>query len=234
MARILLAEDEENLRKTLKLNLELEGNEVLTAGNGHEALQIFPTARFDLVILDVMMPELDGFAVCQAIRLRDRDTPILFLTARNAGTDRVQGLKLGGDDYLAKPFNLEELLLRVRILTRRRNRYPSDVYERSIGDACNIGPFRVNFKTFEIIGPDEQTRKITQKEVLLLKLLTEQENEVVSREQILEKVWGYDVFPSTRTIDNYIVNFRKYFGDDPREPRYFHSVRGVGYKFTGK
>ncbi|MCB0395464.1 MAG: response regulator transcription factor [Flavobacteriales bacterium] len=227
MTRILLVEDEPHLRKTLKVNLELDGYEVVPVGDGKEAIRLYPQSRFDLVILDVMMPGVDGYHVCEHIRLRDKETPILFLTARNTSQDRVRGLKLGGDDYLGKPFDLEELKIRIQKLLMRRQ--PASTNESK---QFNIGGHTVHFNTFEVHRSDGSHIALSQKEVLLLKLLTERKNEVVSREEILEKVWGYDVYPSTRTIDNHIVNFRKYFEPNPRQPKYFHSVRGVGYKFT--
>jgi two-component system alkaline phosphatase synthesis response regulator PhoP len=226
--RILLVEDEENLLKTIRLNLELEGYTVITAETGTQGLTQFRGGRFDLVILDVMLPEMDGFALCRAIRMENREVPVLFLTAKGSSDDRVQGLKTGADDYLTKPFHLEEFLLRVQILIRRRLRTEGD----QDVDKFRFGGNEIHFATFEIIDRNGDSFMITKREVMLLKLLIERKNEVVSREQILEAVWGYDVYPSTRTIDNYILAFRKYFEKNPKEPRHFHSIRGVGYKFT--
>lgn len=213
----------------LKLNLEIEGYQVITAFDGKTALDKLRHQAFDLAILDVMIPEIDGFAVCQTVRLEGNKTPILFLSAKGTGKDRVEGLKLGGDDYLTKPFDLEELILRVGKLIVRKDeggRMLGELNEYSFG-GCNI-----NFLNFNIIDKEKQEHQLSKKEIMLLKLLISKQGEVVSREEILEKVWGYDVFPSTRTIDNYILAFRKYFEPDSRNPRYIHSVRGVGYKFT--
>jgi two-component system, OmpR family, alkaline phosphatase synthesis response regulator PhoP len=226
--RILLVEDEKHLRDALKLNLDMEGYDTVDVGNGGEAIEKFRHNRFDLAILDVMLPGVDGFTVCQTVRLEGNDTPILFLTAKNTTRDRVEGLKIGGDDYLAKPFDLEELLLRVQKLIRRRPEGP----DLSQVDEISFGNNHINFKSFEIRGKDGLSVQISKKEIMLLKLLTKNDGQVVSREEILETVWGYDVFPSTRTIDNYILAFRKYFEEDSRTPKFFHSVRGVGYKFT--
>jgi len=225
--RILLVEDEQSLAETIKLNLELEGYTVQTARDGKSALKIFRSERFNLIILDVMLPEMDGFTVCESIRLDNPSIPILFLTAKNSSADRVTGLKIGADDYLTKPFNLEELLLRVQNLLRRsvKNDGTGAMAEYQIGD------YRINFSNLEINKGKENIR-LTKKEALLLKLLIERRNEVVSREHILETVWGYDIYPSTRTIDNFIVSFRKYFEKDPGNPQYFQSVRGIGYKFV--
>ena len=226
--RILLVEDEESLRDAIKLNLELEGYSVDVAGDGKKAVQNSKAKYYDLIILDVMLPEMDGFAVCEAIRLENSQVPILFLTAKSAGEDRVLGLKKGADDYLTKPFNLEELLLRVNNLIKRsiQARDP-----QAIVDEYKIGPNKVNFITYQIVTEKNEIIPLTKKEILLLKLLIERKNQVVSRETILNRVWGYDVYPTTRTIDNFILKFRKYFEPDPHNPKYFHSVRGVGYKF---
>lgn len=223
--RILLVEDEENLLRTIKLNLELEGYDVSAVGTGKDAVKEFKSARFDLVILDVMLPGTDGFTVCQTIRLENDKVPVMFLTAKGNSEDKIQGLKIGGDDYITKPFNLEEFLLRVKILLKRNA--PRD----SALTSYEFGENKVNFTTFEFTGV-KNTGVLTKREAHLLKLLIERKNEVVSREHILETVWGYDIYPSTRTIDNFILAFRKYFEENPREPKYFHSIRGVGYKFS--
>lgn len=228
-ASLLIVEDEESLRETLRLNLELEDFEVTTAVNGPDALKKVKAEFFDLIILDIMLPEMDGLAVCETIRMQHNNVPILFLSARSSGSDRVAGLRKGGDDYLTKPFNLEELLLRVEKLVdkNRRIRQPqaiSDIYQF---DGCTI-----DFAAHEGTGKDGNRQELSKKETALLKLLIEHKGEVVSREHILQVVWGYNVYPTTRTIDNFILNFRKYFEKDSRNPQHFHSVRGIGYKFT--
>lgn len=223
--RLLLVEDEETLRSTLRLNFELEGYDVTTAVRGSEALERIRGARFDGVVLDVMLPDIDGFSICETMRLESDHTPVLFLTARTLPHERIRGLR-SGDDYLGKPFELEELLLRVKKLTGR-------------GDpTANLGPSKrsfggnaVDFESYDITGQRGLQKRLSQREIMLLKLLMDRSNEVVSREEILQKVWGYDVFPTTRTIDNFIVAFRKYFEHNPRTPKHFHSIRGVGYKF---
>lgn len=227
--RILLVEDEASLAETIKLNLELEGYKVQHAGDGRTALKVFKSERFNLIILDVMLPELDGFSVCEAIRLENYKVPILFLTAKNSSQDRVNGLKIGGDDYLTKPFNLEELLLRVEKLINKNKKL---LDKENIGDTYTFGNNLVDFKAQDAITFDGKKVELSKKEAQLLKLLFENKNEVVTREKILQMVWGYNVYPTTRTIDNFILNFRKYFEEDSRNPKYFHSVRGVGYKYT--
>lgn len=224
--RILLVEDEESIRDVVKLNLELEGYEAVATDNGKEAIRLSQEQHFDLLILDVMLPEMNGFEICEQVRLTNHDTPIIFLTAKDSPQDRVAGLKKGADDYLTKPFNLEELLLRVQNLLKRSNKQAAEQSE-----IFNFGNNEVNFSTFEARG-NQGDFMMTKKESMLLKLLVERKNEVVSRNQILQFVWGYDVFPSTRTIDNFILSFRKYFEIDPHDPKYFLSIRGVGYKFV--
>lgn len=223
--RILLVEDEENIREAVKLNLELDGYEVVIAEDGKKAMSRFHGEHFDLIVLDVMMPELDGFQVCEQIRLTNTDVPILMLTAKAEAEDRVMGLKKGANDYLPKPFNLEEFLLRVKNLIQLTSKSPENT-----PDVFQFGDNQINFRTYEATGVNGKLT-MTKREVMLLKLLVERKNEVVSRQQILQSVWGYDVFPSTRTIDNFILSFRKYFEADQRNPQFFHSVRGVGYKF---
>ncbi|NRB65161.1 MAG: response regulator transcription factor [Saprospiraceae bacterium] len=227
MNRILLVEDEENIRDVVKFNLELEEYEVVAAVSGKEAMKYFKEQHFDLIILDVMLPEVDGFQICEQIRLTNMDVPIIFLTAKDASQDRILGLKKGGDDYLTKPFVLEELLLRVNNLIKRTSKAPENSPE-----LYSFGDNSVNFITYEAQGNTREFT-LTKKEAMLLKLLVDRRNEVVSRQQILQSVWGYDVYPSTRTIDNFILSFRKYFEKDPKQPKFFLSVRGVGYKFVG-
>lgn len=224
--RILLVEDEENIRSVVKLNLELEGFETIETDNGKEAVRLFKEQHFDLLLLDVMLPEMNGFEICEQVRLTDTTVPIIFLTAKDTPQDRIAGLKKGADDYLTKPFNLEELLLRVQNLLKRSNKQAAEESE-----IYKFGDNEVNFSTFAAKG-NQGEFTMTKKEAMLLKLLVERKNEVVSRNQILQFVWGYDVFPSTRTIDNFILSFRKYFEKDPHDPKYFQSIRGVGYKFV--
>ena len=226
---ILLVEDEENLHEALKLNLELEGYSITSAYDGAAALKAVQEEYFDLIIMDIMLPEIDGISVIQTIRLTHTEVPILILSAKNNSEDRVLGLKKGADDYLTKPFNLEELLLRVEKLIDKNKR----LQERStLGDTYTFGGHTVNFKAQQATTAKGETIDLSKKEVMLLKLLIENKNEVVPREKILQAVWGYNVYPTTRTIDNFILNFRKYFEEDSRNPKHFHSVRGVGYKYA--
>jgi two-component system alkaline phosphatase synthesis response regulator PhoP len=223
---ILLVEDEENLHDALKLNLEMEGYSVSSSYDGAHALKQIQSAHFDLIILDIMLPSLDGFAITETVRLHNIETPILILSAKNSSANRVQGLKLGADDYLTKPFNLEELLLRVTKLIQKKNTVkPSSI------DEFSFNGHTLNFKLLEAINNKGEKISLTKKESMLLQLLIENKNTVVTRERILQSVWGYQVYPTTRTIDNFILNFRKYFEQDPKTPLHFISIRGLGYKF---
>ncbi len=227
-ANILLVEDEENLHEALKLNLELEQYEITSAHNGKEALKAVKEEYFDLIILDIMIPLIDGITVAETIRLQNNDVPILILSAKNSSADKVLGLKKGADDYMTKPFNLEELLLRVDKLIQKNKKIQD---KENVGDIYEFGNNHIDFKAQVATTYNKKTIELSKKEAMLLKLLIENKNEVVTREKILQAVWGYNVFPTTRTIDNFILSFRKYFEKDSRNPKFFHSVRGVGYKY---
>jgi two-component system alkaline phosphatase synthesis response regulator PhoP len=226
---ILLVEDEENLHDALRLNLELENYQVSSAYDGNQALKALQEEYFDLVILDVMLPGIDGISIAETIRIQQNPIPILILSARNSSADRVLGLKKGADDYLNKPFNLEELLLRVQKLIEKNEKLQD---RNTVPDKYVFGKNTIFFKALEATNKRNERIRLSKKEGMLLKLLIENKNEVVKREKILQTVWGYSVYPNTRTIDNLILNFRKYFEEDSRNPRHFHSVRGVGYKYT--
>lgn len=228
-ASILVVEDEESLREALKLNLELEGYEVTTVDNGPDVLKVVKNEYFDLIILDIMLPDMDGITVCETIRMQHNDVPIMFLSARNTSADKVEGLKKGGDDYLTKPFNLEELLLRVQKLIVKNKKIHDP---HAVPDVYQFSGGKIDFAAHECTDHTGAKQELSKKEAALLKLLIEHEGQVVSREHILQIVWGYNVYPTTRTIDNFILNFRKYFEPDSRNPKHFHSVRGIGYKFT--
>jgi len=225
MQRICLVEDERSIGEIIQLNLELEGYEIIWKNNGTDASAYFnKTLNFDLIILDVMLPGVNGIDLCLQIREKS-DVPILFLSAKGTTTDRIQGLKSGGNDYLPKPFDLEELLLRVKILVSTNI---IEAIEKAI-----IGDYEVNFKSFVLINVNtSEELKLSKKEIALIELFLNRAGEVVSRDEILDKIWGKDQFPTSRTIDNYILNLRKIFEKDPKSPRFFHSIRGVGYKFT--
>jgi two-component system alkaline phosphatase synthesis response regulator PhoP len=223
---ILIVEDEENLAKTIALNLKLENHEVIIATKGREALKLFTVNKneISLVLLDIMLPEINGLTLCSEFKRINQNIPIIFLSAKNQINEKIEGLKLGADDYITKPFDLEELLLRINNLIKRVSKDLNDVFEF---ENCNI-----NFTTYEIKDVAGKLITLTKKEIGLLKLLTQNENKVISRDQIIEKLWHVNENASSRTIDNYILNFRKYFENNPKEPKHFFSIRGVGYKFT--
>lgn len=225
MYRICLVEDEQSLRDMIALNLELEGHSVACFEDGAVALKAFEgPVHYDLVILDVMLPHVSGFDLCKALR-QHSNVPVLFLSAKGTTADRVAGLKLGANDYLVKPFDLEELLLKVQILIKG-----SVQQEKSA--LLQIGTYEVNFNTFEVRNEQGAlVHTFTKREVQLLELFSEKEGKVISRNEILDRLWGADQIPTSRTIDNYILNFRKRFEQDPKNPQHFHSIRGVGYKF---
>jgi len=226
---ILVADDEKNLARGIAENLIAEGYRVTVVGDGTSALAELVRGPYDLVILDVMMPGLDGYTVCEEARRQGVVTPVLFLTAKGGVDDRIRGLEAGGDDYLGKPFHLQELLLRVRVILRRWSWYT----ERGPADSVlAFGGNEVDFRTFRGRGFDGETHQLTQREAMILKALAEREGEVVSREELLEKAWGHELFPSSRTVDNFILRLRKRFEPDPERPRHFHTMRGVGYRFS--
>lgn len=234
--RILVVEDDPSLLKMLSMNLKAEGYVVVEAVDGVEALDVMRSQKIDAAILDVMLPKLDGFQICTTARVEGYKFPIMFLSAKNSGPERVEGLTSGADDYLGKPFSIDELLLR---LARLIQQSVQNEEKGAVGLALDIkkyeiGEGHVEFDNFTVKTHDGVEKRISKRETMLLRLLTSRKGEVVSREEILETVWGYSVYPSTRTIDNYLLAFRKYFEPDPKNPQFFHSIRGVGYKFEKK
>jgi two-component system, OmpR family, alkaline phosphatase synthesis response regulator PhoP len=228
MLSVCVIEDESSIRGMIKMNLELEGFTVSTFEDGRIALENINTIlENDLIILDVMLPHVSGLDICEAIR-KFSEVPILFLSAKGTTADKIAGLKKGGTDYLAKPFELEELLLRVQILLNRSNPKKEQTTEH-----LTIGSKTINFNTFEVVDTvTGATVGLSKREIELLQLFYEKEGLVISRDEILDLIWGKDQFPTSRTIDNYILSFRKLFEKDPRNPQFFHSIRSVGYKFT--
>lgn len=225
---LLVVEDESHLAEVIADNLTLEGWQVEVLRDGVAALERIRGSNPDLVLLDVMLPSLDGFSVCRALREEGNHVPILFLTARSGRDDRVQGLEAGGDDYLTKPFDLQELILRVRAILRRTAWFTTP---SSAGDGLMLGDTRVNFAAFEAVV-DGRTVVLSEKETMILRCLAERSGEVVSRDEILDRVWGYEAFPTSRTVDNFIVRLRRLLEPDPKNPRYIHTIRGSGYRLT--
>ena len=228
--RLLVVEDDEPLADGLCRNLELEGFAVHHVGTGEVALVELAerSSDFDLLILDIMLPGIDGFEVCRRLRSDGNLIPILFLTARGSDADRILGLQLGADDYLTKPFLVEELVLRVRGIMRRAEW--SQTPART-GPVVHVGASEVNLDTMRASTP-EGAVALTEREVMLVRFFSENNGRVLTRGELLERVWGYTFDTSTRTLDTFVHRLRKHFEQDPRNPLHFHTVRGVGYRFT--
>lgn len=226
---ILLVEDELHLARGICFNLEQEGYRVSHVESGEEALDKIQYERFALIILDVMLPGRDGFAVCSEVRQLDVRVPILMLTARSDEGDRITGLASGADDYLVKPFNLPEFLLRVRGMLRRSSWYRPE----PVDEAYRFGENEVHLLSYHARTPQGEI-DLTELEVKMLALFFQREGETIPRKTLLESVWGYTSDTETRTLDNFIVRLRKYFEPDPAQPVYFQTVRGVGYRFSRK
>ena len=227
-AHILLVEDEPNIASGLIYNLEAEGYRVTHVERGEEALEQLWQDSFALIILDIMLPGIDGFEVCRQLRRQDPKLPILMLTARSEDKDRVEGLGVGADDYLTKPFNLDEFLLRVKGILRRSAWYrPQAAPERHFDFGDNI----VNLHDSTAQTAHGNIR-LTEHEVKLLRTFFQREGEIIGRRELLESVWGLNPDTETRTLDNFIVRLRKYFESDPSEPVHFLTIRGRGYRFN--
>jgi two-component system, OmpR family, alkaline phosphatase synthesis response regulator PhoP len=227
-SQVLVVEDDPHLAAGVMENLRAEGYAVALAEDGERALEWLKGHPCALIVLDVMLPGIDGFGVCRALREQGNNTPVLFLTARGDPADRVRGLESGGDDYLAKPFHLEEFLSRVRAILRRWAWYRTAAATAAV---LRFAGNEVDFRTFRARAWNGEQQELTEKEAMILKVLAEHSGEIVSREDLLERVWGYDVFPSTRTVDNFILRLRKRFERDPANPQHFLTVWGVGYRF---
>ena len=224
---IMLVEDEIHLARGICFNLEEEGYRVSHFDSGEKALVSLEVEHFDLIILDVMLPGMDGFQVCGAVRKLDPRVPILMLTARSEDSDRVEGLENGADDYLTKPFNLMEFLLRVKGMLRRSSWYRPDPVEEGYRFGDNE-VFLLSYRARTAQGEID----LTEMEVRVLSLFFQKEGEIIPRGELLQTVWGYTSDTETRTLDNFIVRLRRYFEPDPGKPVHFQTVRGVGYRFS--
>ncbi len=227
MRTILLVEDDHHLADGMILNLEAEGYQVVHASEGLAAFEMFRKGTFDLVLLDIMLPGMDGLTICKKIRALGATLPILFITARDQTEQKVEGLLAGGDDYITKPFDVPELLARIAGIFRRQAWLAT---EETVSGLLEFSGRKINFKTFEAEGPGGRF-VLTRKECMVVKYLAERAGEVVSRDQLLDAVWGYHIYPTNRTIDNFILKLRKIFEDDPKAPVHIETIRGVGYRF---
>lgn len=228
-ARILVVEDETRIANLVCDNLEDEGYRVMLATDGEAALRAAHAGGIDLILLDVMLPHVDGFEICRRLRAEGDRTPILFVTARDLPPDRVHGLMVGGDDYLVKPFQLDELLARVHAILRRKG-----WSGRAQAARVEVGDGTVDFERAEATCADGSIEPLNRKELGILRLLVEAHGGVVSRTDILTEVWGDEVDPTPRTVDNFVVRLRKKFEPDPAEPQYLLTMRGVGYRLREK
>ncbi|MCB0324369.1 MAG: response regulator transcription factor [Bdellovibrionales bacterium] len=233
-AKILVIEDENAVREGLVDNLKLEGYDVLWRANGKSGVEAYEQEKPDLVILDLMMPEMDGLEVCRRIRSSMAGTPIIMLTAKASEVDKVVGLELGADDYLTKPFGMRELFARVKALLRRTNGAAQQQPEESkkeMRDDLSFGTVFIDFRTYRARKGDQEI-VLSAKEFELLRYLSSQPDVPVTRDELLDNVWGYNNYPSTRTVDNFIARLRQKIEENSEKPRHIVTVHGVGYKFV--
>lgn len=227
--RILILEDQESLREMLAFNLRMEAYTVVSATSGLEAVELLKQEHFDLCLLDVMTPELDGFQVCEFIRLRHGNLPVIFLSARNTAQDRLTGLKLGADDYLAKPFHLEELLIKIQRLLETHERLNRS--KKPETESLTLGKVQINLNSGQC-QRDGELLRLTKKELELLRCLVRYEGELLSREKLYGLVWGFNIFPETRTLDNMIMTLRRKIEPVPTQPVFIEAFRGIGYRLN--
>jgi two-component system alkaline phosphatase synthesis response regulator PhoP len=228
MRTILLVEDDRNLADGLTINLEAEGYQVVHIADGTLALDAYQRGMFDLVLLDIMLPGMDGLTICKKIRAAGGTLPILFITAKDQTDEKVEGLLAGGDDYITKPFDVQELMARIQGIFRRQAWLAT---EGQVSELYEFDGRKINFKTYEADGPGGHF-ELTRKECMVIKYLIERVGQVVSRDQLLDAVWGYHIYPTNRTVDNFILKLRKIFENDPKEPKYIETIRAVGYRFN--
>ena len=226
MTRILIVEDEPNMVAGLRDNFEFEGYEVLTAYDGAEGLQRALAESPDLIVLDVMMPKMSGLDVCKQLKAKRPSIPIIMLTARGQEVDKVVGLELGADDYVTKPFSIRELIARVKAVLRRGQKVPKEQERYSFGDA------EVDLRACRV-SRNGKNLDFSSTEFELLKYFVCHPGEVLSRDRLLEEVWGYDSYPTTRTVDAHLVRLRQKLEPNPEQPRFFLTVHGTGYRFVG-
>lgn len=224
MTRILIIEDEPDMRRGLQDNLEFEDYEIVSTGNGNEGLRLAQKEPFDLILLDLMLPGMDGMEVCRKLKESGSTIPIVMLTARGAESDKVEGLLTGADDYITKPFSLKELLARIKVILRRTQPHTSSLHEYEFSDV------RISFDKYEA-WKGKTMLELSHREFEILRLFFEREGETVTREEFLKEVWGYTSFPQTRTVDNHIAKLRQKIEDDPDQPKHIITVHRMGYKF---
>jgi len=228
MKTLLLVEDDNHLADGLTISLKSEGYQVVHVGNGLRVIEELERGMFDMILMDIMLPGIDGLTLCRKIRAEGNRLPILFMTARDQSDQITEGLLAGGDDYITKPFDTGVLLARIQGIFRRL----SWLMAKDISDdAYRFIGRKINFATFEAEGPGGKFT-LSRKECMIVKYMVERKGEVISRDDLLDAVWGYEVYPSSRTVDNFIVRLRKIFEDNPQKPKIFETIRGVGYRFS--
>ena len=227
---VLVAEDDVNILAGLVDMLESEGYQVTPAADGQQALDLFAVRKFDLALLDVMMPEKSGYDVCRTIRAKDENVPVIMLTAKGEEIDKILGLRLGADDYVTKPFSVRELLARIEAVLRRSTRRPPGEDDQSVPDRFTFGAAEVDSLQYKVRVHDK-TLDLSGREMRLLALFFAHPNEVLTRERLLNEVWGINYFGTTRTLDQHVAQLRKKIEPDPRHPRFITTVHGLGYRY---
>jgi DNA-binding response OmpR family regulator len=225
MKKILVIEDDISILRGLKDNLEYEGYAVITETNGEKGLQLALNKKSDLILLDIMLPGMNGYEICRKLKKEKPDLPIIMITARGSEMDKVSGLDTGADDYVTKPFSIPELMARIRAVIRRT------AVGSDIPDEYYFGNVKLDFKKLKAFR-DNQEIKLSSKEFAIMEYFIRHEGEAVHRHDLLNEVWGYEALPTTRTIDNFILDLRKKFEENPSKPRYIESVRDIGYRFN--
>lgn len=222
---ILVIEDDTSILRGLKDNLVFEGYEVLSATEGHEGLNLALEGSPDLILLDIMLPGITGYDICRKVREQKPDLPIIMLTARGKEVDKVAGLDLGADDYVTKPFSISELMARIRSVLRRTRNSAPELEQFSFGNVT------LNFKKYQTFVNNKEVH-LTAKEYAIMKMFIRHTGDVIHRDRLLDEVWGYESYPTTRTVDNFILDLRKKLEGDPARPKHILSIRGAGYKFV--
>jgi DNA-binding response OmpR family regulator len=225
MKKILIIEDDISILRGLKDNLQYEGYSVITEINGEKGLELALKENIDLILLDIMLPGMNGYEICRKLKKEKQELPIIMITARGTEVDKVSGLDIGADDYITKPFSIPELLARVRAIFRRLTQV------KNVPEEYSFGNIKLNFTEYKAFRNDEEI-KLSGKEFAIIEYFIKHEGEVIHRHDLLNKVWGFEVMPSTRTVDNFIHDLRKKLEEDPSNPQHIISIRGVGYRFN--
>ncbi len=226
MKQILIIEDDSSILRVLKDNLTFEGYTVLVASDGKKGFDLALRKDIDMLLLDIMLPGMSGYEICTRLKIERPEIPIIMITARGADMDKISGLDVGADDYVTKPFSMQELMARIRAVFRRYN------LGTNISDEVSFGNVKLDFKKFQAFVNNVEV-KLSSKEFAIMKYLIQHKGDVVHRHDLLEEVWGYNVMPTTRTVDNFMLELRKKLEEDSSKPKHIITIRGIGYKFPG-